>query len=473
MSVPAISFLTVPLSLIFFTVCQTQFVKAHNISQWISRNSQNWTTKQIINAVFFNIFPSKELKENFKKFEEQNIIKFASKQRYLPTIILSIPYLYSLFLTPKFLIVIVATVIGLFLHKSFNSILKNKLSIFRNIDNETNIPTISQFLSNKTIIDLSNETDKQLLIDILNEQTLSSQEAKDFADKINLTDLQQSKFLLEVFEKQIKITDYNKKLIIEALVQKFDNQDSNQINFIRNLLLNDKFFAIDENIAVILVEKLNFYNKEQLALLKDFLSTKIYNRNLLKDNLNTKLINKIDINNVLQMELLGLFYQISDKDLHFLLSKFDFSNKEALKNLFNIISQYYLLQKNKTFELILNNLDLKNNIDFKLLQDVVFNTNYIDGYSADKIFAKLNFSDKKHLNLIENIIRRRNVDIKVIDSFTKYMDINNPVHISLVKKLIETFFRTNTVDSGLIFYQKIYVVFRNKRTANIKLFFLK
>ena len=140
---------------IFFTICQNQFIKAHNISQWISQTNQEWTTSQIIKAVFFNAFPSRELKEDFKQFENTGNAKESLRQRYLPTIILSLPYLYSLLFAPTIPIFVLSTIIGIALHKYFNLALKSKLNIFDDETIEETI-TVSDFLANKQTIDLSN-----------------------------------------------------------------------------------------------------------------------------------------------------------------------------------------------------------------------------------------------------------------------------------------------------------------------------
>ena len=79
--------------------------------------------------------------------------------------------------------------------------LKVKLNIFEN-GKKINIPTIYQFLSKREIVDLSNDKERQLLTDILNEHDLSEVEAMALCEKIDLEDLQQVKFLSEVFEKQ-------------------------------------------------------------------------------------------------------------------------------------------------------------------------------------------------------------------------------------------------------------------------------
>ena len=455
MSVPALSCFALPIGLIFFVVCQNQFIKAHNISVWIKENNLDWSTGKILKATILNVFPSKQSKKEFKQFNEKNaVVRKQTRQRILPTMLLSVPYIYSMLFAPSIPVVLLATVIGIVIHKYFNSILYAKLNIFKQ-EEKKEIPTLSQFLSDKKTIDLSNEQEKQLLIDILNNQNLSSQEAKELVDKINLEDLQQSKYLLEVFEKQIKITDYNKKQIIDVIANKFDADSDVQLAFIRNLLLDDKFFVYDENIAIILVDKLDFNNAKQFNLLKDFLSNKVYNRNLQKHNLDIKLLNKIDVNDIEQMSLLDLFYNISDQTLYNLISKFDFSNKKNLQSFFRIISKYNLVQKVESFELILNKLDLKNQIDFRLLQNIVFNIDYIDGNAVDKLFDKLNFTDKTHLNLIRHVINKRNTELTTIESLIKYVNINNQTHVSLITDLIKNFFIANTKDSKLMFYEKI------------------
>ena len=130
MSVPAVSFVTVPLTLLFFFVCQNQFIKAHNISLWIKENNLSWSTGKILRATLFNIFPDKESKVSFNKFEQQNLIINETRQRYLPTMVLSIPYMFSLFFVPNIPVIILSTIVGVAIHKVFNSTFKLKMNIF-------------------------------------------------------------------------------------------------------------------------------------------------------------------------------------------------------------------------------------------------------------------------------------------------------------------------------------------------------
>jgi len=446
--------LTVPLGLLFFAIYQNQFVKAHNVSQWIEQNNLSWSTTDILKATLLNIFPSKELKNKFKKFTQTRQIKYQTMQRTISTILLSLTYISTIIFATNFQFVIFATIAGIFIHKYFNYILKVKLNIFEKND-KPDVPTIYQFLSKRTIIDLADEKEKQLLTDILNEYDLSEVEAMALCEKINLEDLQQTKYLLEVFERQKKVTNYNRKVIMESLAKNFNANSDAQLLSMRTLLLNKKFFVIDDVITTILVDKLVFDNLKQFNLLKDFLANKIYKRNLQTMELNLKILEKIDINDIYQISLLDLFDDINDETLCYLISKVDFFDKNVLQNLFKIISKYNLVQKTETFELILNKTDLRNNIDFKLIRDIVLNADYIGAKTAENLFSKMDFTNKNHMYLIRSIAKKRNIDLSIIENFTKYMDINDSNHLLIINDIIRGFFNNNTIDSGLIFYEKI------------------
>ena len=456
--------LTVPLGLILFAIWQNQFVKAHNVSQWIEQNNLSLSTGDILKATLLDIFPSKELKNKFKKFTQTRQIKYQTVQRAISTMLLSLTYVSTIIFATNFQFVIFATIAGIFIHKYLNYVLKVKLNVFEN-SFETNVPTLYQFLSKRSVVDLTDEREKQLLTTILNKQDLSEVETMALCEKINLKDLQQTEYLSEIFDGQIKITNHNKKILIESLVKTFNVNNDAQLSFIRSLLLNPKFFTVDDTIATVLADRLNFDNIKQLNLLKDFLKSKIYNKKLQTDELELKLLEKTDVNDISQTALLELFNDINDKNLCSLILKLDFADKSTLQIFFNIISKYNLVQKPETFELILNKTDLRNNIDFKLIRDIVLKAGYIGGKLAETLFAKLDFTNNNHMYLIRSIAKKRNIDLSIIENFTKYMDINDSNHIAIINDIVRGFFLNNSKDSRLSFYEQIE---KKLKTLNIK-----
>ena len=94
---PVTSFISVPLTLILFSLLQIQFVRAHNITLWIKHNQLDWSTGEILKAVLFNVFPSEESKHLFN-FDQKMSLEEQTKGRILSAIGLSVPYLASLWL---------------------------------------------------------------------------------------------------------------------------------------------------------------------------------------------------------------------------------------------------------------------------------------------------------------------------------------------------------------------------------------
>lgn len=299
MSVPAVSFVTVPLTLLFFFVCQNQFIKAHNISLWIKENNLSWSTGKILRATLFNIFPDKESKVSFNKFEQQNLIISETRQRYLPTIVLSIPYIFSLIFIPNIPVIILSTIVGVAIHKVFNSTFKLKMNIFDEYS-ESSI-SMSDFLAEKAEIDLSKETVQQDLLNILNESVISEEEAIDFVKKLNLNDVSQSKYLIEILKRQRKIVNSGNKKIIKALVDDVDVNNLSQFEFVKNILFDESLYSLDENIAELLVDKFDFDNENQFNVIFYLLKNKVYNKKFTVRSLNIKILNKINVKDKKQL----------------------------------------------------------------------------------------------------------------------------------------------------------------------------
>ena len=184
MSFPAISFFSIPMGLIFFTICQNQFIRAHNISAWIKENNLDWKTSDILLATLFNIFPDKDSKEKFNIDAKKTEVRSQARSRFLPTILLSIPYLYSMLFAPSIAVVGLAAVTGAFVHKYLNLILKNKLNIFDEIGIVTMSPDDDFKIDSNYTVSLKNSDDAQKLFLVLNGRKLSKEEAEILTDII-------------------------------------------------------------------------------------------------------------------------------------------------------------------------------------------------------------------------------------------------------------------------------------------------
>jgi len=453
-SLPVTSFLTVPLSIIFFTACQSQFIKAHNVSQWIKQNNFEWSKTDTLKATLFNIFPSKELKESFDKFSKSQQTIKQTRERFLPTLLLSAPYVFSLLFIPNIPLVILSTVIAIGFHKFFNSFLKVKMNIFENYEDEF-VPSMSDFLTEKDFIDLSNEKERQDFINILNNGIVTKEDARNFVEKLDLNDISQSNYLSDIFAKKVKILNSGEREIIEALVETFNADNAAQFEFVRNILFGDFLYSIDEQTAEKLVNKLNFDNETQLNALSYLLRNKVYHKRFTLRDLNMRIMRKINVNDYKQLELLKLFSYVDDNSLYSFLSKIDFDNKQKVQYIFNLLSNYDILQHTKSTNFILSKLNLQNSEDFKILQSIVSFTKYINAKVLNDIFKKLNLNDKTNLTFAKTLINKKNTDLETFGLLSKYFDLNDSKQVELLKYLIEKLFAESTVNSVFVFYENI------------------
>ena len=453
-SLPVTSFLTVPLSIIFFTACQSQFIKAHNVGQWIKQNNFEWSKTDTLKATLFNIFPSKELKESFDKFSKSQQTIKQTRERFLPTLLLSAPYVFSLLFIPNIPLVILSTVIAIGFHKFFNSFLKVKMNIFENYEDEF-VPSMSDFLTGKDFIDLSNEKEKQDFINILNNGIVTKEDARNFVEKLDLNDISQSNYLSDIFAKKVKILNSGEREIIEALVETFNVDNAAQFEFVRNILFGDFLYSIDEQTAEKLVNKLNFDNETQLNALSYLLRNKVYHKRFTLRDLNMRIMRKINVNDYKQLELLKLFSYVDDNSLYSFLSKIDFDNKQKVQYIFNLLSNYDILQHTKSTDFILSKLNLQNSEDFKILQSIVSFTKYINAKVLNDIFKKLNLNDKINLTFAKTLINKKNTDLETFGLLSKYFDLNDSKQVVLLKYLIEKLFAESTVNSVFVFYENI------------------
>ena len=434
MSVPIISFVTIPLSLLFFLICQNQFIKAHNITEWITENNLDWSTWKILKATILNIFPSKESKEKFEQFKKQQFVKGQTRQRILPTILLSIPYIYSMLFAPTIPVILLSTVIGIIFHKFFNSISKEKLNVFKNNKN-TDMETLNLFLSNKNFIDLSNEQERQTLISILNKYSLSEKEITEIVSRINIDDINQYDYLLDIFSNRTNRLNNNVDNLIITLSSKIDVYNFNHIILIENIL-NTVFMKKDQ-IIFNLIDKLDFNNDMHYNFIKQFLLNR-NNKNFQTFELHNKIVSKIDFNNIPQIELIKLFYFITDETYKQIISSFNFSNKQSLLLLSELIINHKNTIDETLIEQLLNKLDFNNEIDFNVFFDIIKNTNVGIDNTIEQILSLLNLNKQKHIDLINIIINKKHSNIlSCFNSLIKYIDINNNKHIEILNTLTD------------------------------------
>lgn len=463
---PITSFVAIPLTLIFFAVFQIQFVRAHNITLWIKQNQLDWSTKNILKAVLLNVFPSEIEKQQFD-FDQQMSFKEQTKEKILPTIGLSIPYLLSLLFNANIPIVMLVSVIGIIVHKALNSFSKSQKeqvrqseefeNIYANmaVDKKDDLPLLKEFLADKEFINLRDGQERYSLLEILDNVKLSIDTALELVDKINLNDVNQSSYLLQVFDEQKNTVNENKETIVRALIEKIDVTKKEQLDFINNILLAEKSFVVDWETTSILLKKLDFHNENHIKFLTDFLKAKTYDRSFQNIAFNDAIAEKIDVNDYKQLKLLNLFYDLNDKSLYSLVSNFDFNNKNFVDQFFSYLSRYNLLYKSKTFGFILDKLNLKNPSEFKILSGILEKESYIHPSVTGKIFEFLDFNDRNHLSLIRNIVNKENLELPVIDSFTQYMNMNNSEHKYILQDLCKNIFSKNTRDSHIVLYRKI------------------
>ncbi|MBO7610604.1 MAG: hypothetical protein J6T23_00145 [Elusimicrobia bacterium] len=465
---PFMSMFVSPVLLILFAILQVQFVKAHNVTLWIKQNMSQqdgfkWTTLDILKATLFNVFPSEELKRDFD-FEQKINYDEETHSRILPTILLSVPYVYSILFSSNIFGFVLSFVVGMLLHTSFDF-----YSLFNRIFEEEreenafwaklasrenkDIPTIAQYLSERDNIDLKEDQEQEKLAEILDENILSAKEATDFVNKIDLNDINQSLYLINIFAEQMKLATDNRRTIINTLIQKADFNNPNQLSFIRNLLLDEHSFGINIETAFMLVEKLDFHNENHIKILTDFLKAKTYNRSFQDIRLNNKIIEKIDVNDFKQLSLLELFSDVMDNELSKLISQFDFkeNDKKHLEKFLMELSRFSVLHKKQSLEALLPNLNLQDSLEFKMFANIVEKEDYLNPVAVGMIFDKLNLKNEQHIKLVKNIINKSNVGLGILDSLIKYVDINS----DLLKTISHNIFANNTRDSHLVLYGKI------------------
>ena len=467
---PFTSVFVTPIILVLFAVLQVQFVKAHNVTSWIKQNmsQQNafeWTTSDILKATLFNVFPTEELKRDFD-FEQRINYDEQTKGRTLPAILLSLPYIYSILFSSNIFGFVLSFVAGTLLHAALNSLLNGTKTIEEDRQynafwdklsslEDTDVPAFTQYLSERESLDLKEKQERELLAKIFDRHKLSDQDAEEFVNRIDLNDIDQSSYLLEMFNEQLTFSIDNRKAIIRSLVKKADINNKIQLDFIRNILLDEHSYGVDVEIVLSLLEKLDFHNAEHIKLLTDILKAKTYDRSFQNVSINNKIVEKMDPEDSKQLELFNLLSYISDRTLYSFVSKFNFRNENAAKTFFKSIQRNDILHQPSTLELILTKLNLKNPAEFKILSDMLGKEEYLNPFIIDKVFKVLDFKDKEHIKLVRNIVNKGNIELPVLDLFAQYADMNNQEHVTILKELCNNIFTKNTRDSHIVLYGKI------------------
>ena len=466
MSIPAISFLTIPLSLIFFAVCQNQFIKAHNISKWISQSNQKFTTAQIITATLFNIFPSKELKEKFELFAKQEKVKQATTQRTLPALLLSVPYIYSMLFMPNIPVIILATIIGAAIHKFFNSIFEYKLNIFNNgfqsytpdtfnieqienidLSDKTNLQLVKTFLSSdiyntasgiKIInkIDFSNDAELELVSEIrfINNEILSQ-----ILQKINFGNTKHLSLLLKLLSGAGYLVSFQN--IFSQIIKNIDLNDSNILGDFYQFIKNNSHY-LDENNILSFIEKLDLNRDEHIKLLELFVQNNSTNVDLVFNILINKKINLNDerYNKFFQIiidKILSKYSTYKDAKKYFKSNILNLpantnQGKYAFSKLINLLHRDLIAHQNKYLKMVNGHIVLRVNengadpifVEIKnFAQDMSANRDLFDNElkaKFDELIKDVVFFEKMETHTSRKIYSRKH---KVVDSLTNNVTI--------------------------------------------------
>ncbi|MBR3627816.1 MAG: hypothetical protein IKN42_03085 [Elusimicrobia bacterium] len=414
-SVPMISFLTIPLSLVFFVICQNQFIKAHNVSKWITENKFNWSTADILKATLLNSFPSKELKENFKQFEKQGQIKEQARRRVLPTLLLSVPYIYSVLFAPTVSVIMLAAIIGITLHKFFNSILKDKLSVF-----ETHI---------NGIIDLSTSEGKQEFFSLLSDKTTN---INDIVNRIDFNNEQQLLDLIQTINQHYLYLDRPLEIFITELSKRINVNNDKELDFLRNIL--DASIINKERIISDLIPKTDFDNPKHFDFIKHF----ILNKSIQTTSINSKLIDKLDLGNKDHLDLITSLSRFSDEIIFKLIDKLNFDDKEQVYTISNLIVNIGFSNTNYIMNEVLAKLNLNNQKDLTIFEKVVCNYKFRTEELFERIINMLDLSNPKHVKTVEKILNKEYFKIlPVFNILLKHLNFNNVEHRKLFQTAVD------------------------------------
>ena len=366
---PSISFVTFPIFIFF----QIHFIRAHNISNWIEEKYPDWSKWEILKATLLNIFPSKELKAEFKQFQNNRQIQEQSRGRVLPTMLLSVPYLYSMLFAPNVPIIILATIIGITAHKFFNYILKNKLDIFGNKIQSNNI----NFEQIKNI-DLKEETNLQFIKHLLSSDIYNSDLVNIIIEKVDFTNDSQLNLLYEL--------KFVNDEILEKILKKSNINNINHLSLILNLITKAGYLLSFQNIFAQIIKNINLQDKQTFKIFSQFI---VNNNHSLDENNIHSLMETFDLNSDEHINLLELLVQTTNVNI-------DLIFNILLDNKINFNDKRY----NKIFRVIIDKMLLK----YESLKDAkkYFKSNILNlpANTNQGKYAFIKLIDLLHSNLI-------------------------------------------------------------------------
>ena len=431
MSFPAISFLSIPMGLIFFTICQNQFIKAHNISTWIKENNLDWKTSDILLATLFNIFPDKDSKEKFNTDAKKAEIRSQTRSRFLPTILLSVPYLYSMLFAPSIAVVGLAAVTGAFVHKYLNLILKNKLNIFDEIGIVTMSPDDDFKIDSNYTVSLKNSDDAQKLFLVLNGRKLSKEEAEILTDII-LSNVEQYGYFIGLLQQIRNRFIGNAELLVETLAERIDITNTNQLNL---------FKAISENLILkwktvlpALFRRLDLNNDANVSLIKYFISKNPYN-----SELSTIIVEKADFKNKNHLVILNDLKSINDDVLSALMNKADIKNIEHVNLILNsLLKASYLFSFQKVLSDIMKEINLSDKQTLEVFSAFMRNNGHIlDDNNIKLLIQKISFEADEQIELLESVLKKNTANIDLVFDILLTNNINlNDTRYSKIFKII-------------------------------------
>ncbi len=388
---PITAFLPVPAILALFTIFQLLFIKAH--------------------------------KGNFKE---------QIKQKFLPTTILSAPYVLALLFVPCIPAIILSTIVGIGIHKYLNLAFNNQLNIFDE-SNLSDSTLVDYKIDLEHTISLKNDDDREKVKSVLNGRKISKQESEILVG-LFFNDAEQYKYFVEVLQ-QTKIRfKENREIIVETFVEKMDISNKEHIAIIKELL---EITSLNLNfILPRLLIKMNLKDDENISLLKYFISQNKYNVSLSK-----AIIEKVDIIDEAQFSLLYDLQTVNNDAISEIMKKIDIKNNIHLKLLLKLILKAdYTLSFREIFSKIISEIDFSDKEVLKILSQFLLEDNHsLDDENINLIMQKINFSFDTHVKLLSLIAQKLNKNIDLIFNFLldNNVNLNDKKYNELFKIIID------------------------------------
>ncbi|MBR4633148.1 MAG: hypothetical protein IKO48_07540 [Elusimicrobia bacterium] len=433
MSFPAISCLSVPVGLMLFAIFQYQFVKAHNISAWIKENNLDWKTSDILLATLFNIFPDKDSKEKFNTDTKKAEVGSQTRSRFLPTLLLSIPYLYSLFFAPSIAVAVLATIIGVSVHKYLNLILKNKLNIFDEVSRFAISPDKDFKIDSNYSVSLKNSDDTQKLISLLNGRKLSKEEAEILVDII-LSNVEQYGYFIELLQQIRNRFMCNVELLVETLAERIDITNTNQLNLFKEI--SENLTLKWETVLPTLFKRMDLNNDANVSLIKYFISKNQYN-----SELSVIVVEKADFNNKNHLSIVNDLKSIKDDVLSAMMNKTDIKKVEHLSLILNsLLKAGYLFSFQNLFSDIIKEINLSDKQVLKTFSDFMKKDEHsLSDNNIKSLIQKINFEADEQVELLEFVLKKNaaNIDLVFDVLLANNIDLNDTRYSKIFKIIID------------------------------------